>query len=113
MPGAFPHRGEVWLVEFPDDPKSRPALIVSPDARNQFANSVLAVPITTNLRPAPTHVHLPAGECALSFDSMARCENVSYIHKSRLRRGPFTGTIRATLMREVERCLLRALSISP
>ncbi|HEV2292375.1 MAG TPA: hypothetical protein VGR35_00880 [Tepidisphaeraceae bacterium] len=31
---------KVWLVEFPDDPKLRPALIVSPDVRNEFANSV-------------------------------------------------------------------------
>lgn len=87
MPPVFPRRGEVWLVAFPDDPKSRPALIVSPDSRNQYSNSVLAVPITTNLRPAPTHVLLPAGEGGLSFDSMARCENVSYLHKDRLGRG--------------------------
>lgn len=112
MPAAFPQRGEVWLVDFPDDPKTRPALIVSPDARNQFANSVLAVPITTNLRPAPTHLLLPAGQGGLSFDSMARCENVSYIHKSRLRRGPFVGDISTGLMREIERCLLRALGIA-
>jgi mRNA-degrading endonuclease toxin of MazEF toxin-antitoxin module len=87
MASAFPRRGEVWLVEFPDDPKSRPALIVSSDVRNELANSVLAVSLTTNLRPAPTHVLLPAGEGGLSFDSMARCENVSYLHKSRLSRG--------------------------
>ena len=84
---SFPRRGEVWLVEFPDDPKSRPALIISLDARNELANSVLAVPVTTNLRPAPTHVLLPAGQGGLSHDSMARCENVSYLHKSRLTRG--------------------------
>lgn len=111
MAGAFPQRGEVWLVAFPDDPKSRPAVIVSPDARNQFANSVLAVPVTTNLRPAPTHVALPAGQGGLSYDSMARCENVSYVHKSRLRRGAFAGTVSIPLMREIERCLLRSLGI--
>ncbi len=83
----FPRRGEVWLVEFPDDPKPRPALIVSPDVRNELANSVLAVPITTNLRPAPTHVLLPASQSGLSHDSMARGENVSYLHKSRLSLG--------------------------
>jgi mRNA-degrading endonuclease toxin of MazEF toxin-antitoxin module len=58
-------------------------LIVSTDARNEFANSVLAFPVTTNLRPAPTHVLLAAGQDGLSHDSMARCENVSYLHKSR------------------------------
>jgi mRNA-degrading endonuclease toxin of MazEF toxin-antitoxin module len=109
---TFPRRGEIWLVEFPDDPKSRPALIVSLDARNELANSVLAVPITTNLRPSPTHVPLPAKQGGLLQDSMARCENVSYLHKSRLSRGPLAGTISPALMREVERCLLRSLGIT-
>lgn len=110
--GTFPRRGEIWLVEFPDDPKLRPALIVSPDLRNELANSVLAVPITTNLRPAPTHVPLPAGQGGLSHDSMARCENVSYLHKSRLSRGPLAGAISSELMRDVERCLLRSLGVT-
>jgi len=112
MPATFPQRGEVWLVDFPDDPKSRPALIVSPDVRNELANSVLAVPITTNLRPSPTHLLLPAGQAGLSHNSMARCENVSYIHKSRIRRGNFAGNLSAALMREIDRCLLRALGIA-
>src|SRR6188508_2578129 len=109
---SFPRRGEVWLVELPDDPKRRPALIVSPDVRNELANSVLAVPITTNLRPAPTHVPLPSGQGGLSHDSMARCENMSYVHKSRLAGGPLAGAISGALMREVERCLLRSLGIT-
>src|SRR4051795_3623583 len=96
---VFPRRGEIWLVDFPDDPKTRPALIVSLDARNELANSVLAVPITTNLRPAPTHVLLAAGQGGLERDSMARCENVSYLHKSRLSRGPLAGSISPALMR--------------
>ena len=109
--GPFPRRGEMWLVEFPDDPKLRPALIVSPDVRNELANSVLAVPVTTNLRPAPTHVLLPVGQGGLAHDSVARCENVSYLHKSRLARGPLAGAISAALMSEVERCLLRSVGI--
>jgi mRNA-degrading endonuclease toxin of MazEF toxin-antitoxin module len=109
---SFPRRGEVWLVEFPDDPKSRPALIVSLDARNELANSVLAVPVTTNLRPSPTHVLLPTGQGGLAHDSMARCENVSYLHKSRLSRGPLAGAISLALMRDVERGLLRSLGIT-
>lgn len=72
----FPQRGEVWLVDFPDDPKSRPALIVSLDARNQFSNSVLAVPLTTNLRPALTHVLLnkEQGGIAAAYGPMRECE---------------------------------------
>lgn len=109
---TFPRRGEIWLVEFADDPKHRPALIISIDARNELANSVLAIPITTNARPSPTHVSLPAGEGGLSYDSVARCENVSYLHKSRLVRGPLGESIDAALLLDVERCLLRALGIA-
>ena len=109
---SFRRRGEVWLVAFPDEPKTRPALIVSLDVRNELANSVLAVPVTTNLRPSPTHVALPAGEGGLAHDSMARCENVSYLHKSRLARGPLAGPITPAMMRDVERALLRSLGIT-
>lgn len=109
---TFPRRGEVWLVEFPDDPKTRPALIVSTDVRNELANSVLVVPITTNLRPGPTHVALPAGQGGLTHDSMARCENVSYLHKSRLSRGPLAGTVSPALLRDIERGLLRSLGVT-
>ena len=99
------------MVDFPDDPKSRPALIISPNVRNEYANSVLAIPVTTNLRPAPTHVLLPARQGGLAHDSMARCENVSFLHKSRLTRGPLAGLISDSLMREVEQGLLRSLGL--
>ena len=45
--------------------------------------------------------------------SMARCENVSYLHKSRLARGPLAGTISPALMRDVERGLLRCWALQP
>lgn len=108
----FPQRGEVWLVDFPDDPKSRPALIASLDARNQFSNSVLAVPLTTNLRPAPTHVLLPKGQGGIPQPSMARCENVSYVLRSRLRRGGFDGKISPAMLHEIEKALMRAFGIA-
>lgn len=112
MAEDFPRRGEVWLVQLPDDPKMRPALIVSTDSRNEFGNSVLAVPITTNLRPAPTHVPLAAGQGGLHETSMARCENVSFVLKARLRRGNLVGTISPALLRQVERALMRAFGIA-
>lgn len=109
---TFPRRGEIWLVTFPDDPKSRPTLVVSTNVRNELATSVLAVPVTSNPRPAPTHVPLPAGQGGLDIDSMARCENVSYLHKSRLAHGPLGAPISAGLLREVERGLMRAFGIA-
>lgn len=111
MTPDFPRRGEIWEAHFPDDPKRRPALIISVDARNEFAHSVLAVPITTSLRPSPTHVLLHLGEGGLVQDSVARCENVTLIHKPRLFRGGYSDKIGIAALREVETCLLRAMGI--
>ncbi len=108
---SFPRRGEIWFAGFPGDPKHRPAVIVSSNARNELSNSVLAVPLTTNLRPSATHTLIPMGEGGISEDSMARCENVSQFLKSWLDAKPIGGSINTNLMNEIERCLMRALGI--
>ncbi len=93
------------------DVKDRPALVVSLDVRNRLANDVIVVPLTTTLRPAPTHVELRAGEGGLKKISMAKCEQVTTLHKSFLVRGPFAGTISPHLMMEIERAIQRAIGI--
>ncbi|MBI4063094.1 MAG: type II toxin-antitoxin system PemK/MazF family toxin [Elusimicrobia bacterium] len=110
----FPHRGEIYLVRFanqPSDDKNRPALIVSMDVRNQFANDVLVVPITTANRPAPTHVRLSRGEGGLKEDSTAKCEQVTTLPKSFLIRGPFAGLISQSKMLEIEKAIQRSIGI--
>src|SRR4030066_294011 len=92
----YPKRGEVYLVTLPSKPKdmkNRPALVVSLDIRNKLANDIIVVPLSTTLRPAPTHVLLPEGEGGLSKASMAKCEQVTTIDKSLLIRGHFAGKI--------------------
>lgn len=81
------------------------------DVRNRLANDVMVVPLSTTLRPAPTHVKLPAGEGGLRETSMAKCEQVTTLDKSFLVRGPFAGTISAGLMEEVEKAIQRAIGI--
>src|SRR3990170_4090413 len=103
---SYPRRGEIYLVRLPGHPsdhKNRPALVVSLDVRNRLANDVIVVPLSTTLRPAPTHVELPAVEGGLKETSMAKCEHVTPLDKSFLLRGPFAGTISASLMHEVEK----------
>ena len=111
---SFPRRGEIYLVRLPGHPsdtKDRPALVVSLDVRNRLANDVMVVPLSTTLRLAPTHVELSAGEGGLKETSMAKCEQVTTLDKSFLIRGPFAGTISASLMREVEKAIQRAIGI--
>lgn len=56
-----PRRGEIWLTRF--DPsegheirKTRPALVVSPDAINARLGTVTVIPMTSGSRPAPFRV---------------------------------------------------------
>jgi mRNA interferase MazF len=113
---AFPRRGEIYLVRIPGHPsdtKARPALVVSMDVRNRLANDVIVVPLSTTLRPAPTHVELPAGEGGLQETSMAKCEQVTTLDKAFLLRGPFAGTISPSLMQDIEKAIQFAIGILP
>jgi len=111
---SYPFRGEIYWVKLPGHPsdtKRRPALIVSMNVRNRLANDVIVVPLSTNLRPAPTHVELPDGEGGLKETSMAKCEQVTTLDKSFLLRGPFAGTINPSFMRKIETAIQCAVGI--
>ncbi len=110
----YPRRGEIYFVKLrghPADAKDHPALVVSLDVRNRLANDVIVVPLSTTLRPAPTHVELPAGEGGLKQTSMAKCEQITTLDKSFLIRGPFAGTISLFLMQEIEKAIQRSIGI--
>ncbi len=109
-----PRRGEVYVVGLPGHPhdsKRRPAIVVSLDARNRWANDVIVVPVSTTQRPAPTHVSLPAGAGGLRKPSTAKCEQVTTLDKSFLSSLPLGGTLHSELMREIERAILRAIGV--
>jgi mRNA interferase MazF len=111
---SYPRRGEIYLVKLPGHPsdtKDRPALVVSLDIRNRLANDVIVVPLSTTLRPAPTHVELVAGEGGLKETSMAKCEQITTLDKSFLIRGPFAGAIDPSCMQEIEKAIQRAIGI--
>ena len=109
----FPRRGEIWSVELPNQPADphtpRPALVLSIDVRNRLANDVIVVPLSTNLRPLPTHVLIPAGAGGQRQDSMAKCEHVTTLDKQFLVRGPFAGRLPEPLLNEVTRAVRRAI----
>jgi mRNA interferase MazF len=110
----YPRRGEIHLVRLPGHPqdqKSRPALIVSMDARNRLADDVIVVPLSTTLRESPTHVALAKGEAGLDHPSMAKCEQITTLDKSFLVRGPFAGALSAGRMAEIEKAVMRAIGM--
>ncbi len=110
----YPKRGEIYLVNLPSKPKdvkNRPALVVSLDIRNKLANDIIVVPLSTNLRPSPTHVLLQEGEGGLLKASMAKCEQVTTIDKFLLIRGPFAGRVSNEKMEEIEKSIMIAIGV--
>lgn len=114
MNGSFPHRGEIYLASLRTRPtrrKVRPVLVVSPDVRNRWAGDILAAPISTHIRPAPTHVLLDRGEGGLPQASVVKCEQITCLDKTLLDPRPLGRPLSSDRMHEVERALLISLGV--
>ena len=101
-----PGRGEVWLADL--DPTrgheqagKRPVLIVSDDGFNAGpATLVIVVPITSTIRPIPSHVRLDPPEGGLKNPSAVLCEAIRSISKQRLVRR--WGAVSSAKLAEIE-----------
>jgi len=110
-------RGDVYdarldPVEGSEQAGTRPAIIVSRDAININLGIVVIVPCTT-YRPTtqlhPGRVLVSAPDGGLSVDSVALCEQVRTIAKSRLLRQ--RGTLSSRSLVAVDRALRIALDL--
>lgn len=77
-----PRRGEIWLAE--TGGKRHALVIFSLDSRNQYANSVLAVPFGSSGAEGPTSVQMQPGETSLPQPSFLKAHFISVVEKSRL-----------------------------
>jgi len=114
MPPLHPRRGEIYMASMRaavTARKMRPALIISPDVRNRWASDVLAIPLSTKLRPMRTHIVIDRGEGGLPHTSVVLCEQVMCLHKLLLEGRPLGGLLSEDRMRQVESALLIALGI--
>ena len=111
-----PKRGELWWANL--DPTrgseqagSRPILVFQNNLINKFTTTVLAIPLTTNLRRAalPSCVKIVQGEGGLPNDSVAICHQLRVLDTSRLRKK--IGTIPQSTLEVVEACVQFTLGI--
>ncbi|MEA4882689.1 MAG: type II toxin-antitoxin system PemK/MazF family toxin [Clostridia bacterium] len=65
----------------------RPVLILQNDIGNYYSPTTIVAAVTSRIKRAklPTHVELPAGEGALTVDSVILMEQLRTIDKARLR----------------------------
>ncbi|MEG4233837.1 type II toxin-antitoxin system PemK/MazF family toxin [Microcoleus sp. Pol11C3] len=112
---TYPHQGEIYLsraLRQLGDTKKRPVVVVSPDIRNEWTDSVIVVPFTSNRQGVenPTRVLIPAGEGGLQADSLAVCENVSALRHTFLEQGPY-GQISAVSLARIQRAIQVSIGI--
>jgi mRNA interferase MazF len=87
---SAPIRGEVWLAHLDpvrghEQAGTRPILVISDDLFNRGpAGLVIALPITSRLRPIPSHVRIIPPQGGLAVESAALCEAVRSLSKERL-----------------------------
>jgi mRNA-degrading endonuclease toxin of MazEF toxin-antitoxin module len=105
---SVPRRGSLYwaLVE-----KRRPVLVLSVDARNERANDFLAVPCSTTLREAPTHVRLLRGEGGVPQTCMLKCEQITTVGKHDIDSVPLGPPLSPARLREIERAVARAIGV--
>src|SRR5215213_9827471 len=104
------NRGEIWLADLnptrgSEQAGTRPVLIFQNDVINKYTTTILAIPLTTNLRRAalPSCVQISKGEGGLASDSVALCHQLRVLDKTRLMRR--LGTVSAQTISAIEGCV--------
>jgi mRNA interferase MazF len=104
-------RGEIWLADLNPTRGSeqagiRPVLIIQNDVLRKFTTTVLAIPLTTNLRRAsqPSCMLISKGEGGLSSDSVGLCHQLRVLDKTRLQRK--LGTVTQERLLAIENSVL-------
>ena len=111
-----PRRGEIWWADLNPTRGSeqaglRPVLVFQSNSINKFTRTVLAIPLTTNLRreELPSCVRISKGEGGLRSDSVAICHQLRVLDVSRLDRRE--GEVSDQVLKAVERCMLLTMGI--
>jgi mRNA-degrading endonuclease toxin of MazEF toxin-antitoxin module len=70
----------------------------------------IAVPCSTHVREAPTHVVLERGEGGIAESAVLKCEQIATLPKENILQ-PLGNPLSPVRMRAVERAVLRAIGI--
>jgi mRNA-degrading endonuclease toxin of MazEF toxin-antitoxin module len=105
-----PLRGHLYWACLAGD-KRRPVLVLSPNVRNERAHDVIVAPLTTTLRPSPTHVRLRRREAGAKAGSVVACERITTLERDVLDERALGGPLSDERMHEVAKAILRAIGV--
>ncbi len=91
--------------------KRRPALVISPDYRNQWASDLIVLPCSSRMRVGPTLVALKKGEAGLLSPSVIHCEQPITLRKAEVEERALGESLSPRRLAEAERALLRAVGV--
>lgn len=112
----FPKREEIWLVSLEpivghEIGKTRPALVISNDRNNQFAETITVLPITSKTEKIyPFETFISKEDTKLPKDSKVKSNQIRTIDKKRLVK--FISRISEEKLKEVEHAILIHLGIA-
>lgn len=113
----FPLRGEIWLVSLEpvvghEIGKTKPALVISNDRNNQFAETITVLPISSNVEKIyPFDTFIPKSETNLPVDSKIKTHQIRTVDKKRLIKR--TGNVSEEKLKEVRQALSIHLNFTP
>jgi len=103
-------RGDIYLVSLnpaigAEIGKTRPAVVISNDINNTYADTITVIPITSNIdKVYPFEVFLEKGESGLDKDSKAKCNQIRTIDKKRLHK--CIGALKEGKIKKIEDAIL-------
>ena len=110
-------RGEIWLADLnptrgSEQAGTRPVLIFQNNIISKYTTTILAIPLTTNLRRAslPSCLQISKGEGGLAGDSVALCHQLRVLDKTRLLKK--RGAVREQTVSAIEGCVMFTMGLS-
>ena len=84
-------RLELWLVDLPKPDNDthvqygvRPAIVISNDAANENSPAITVIPLTSNRKKGQLPTHVFVSNPGLTCSSIALCEQIHTLDKSRM-----------------------------
>jgi mRNA interferase MazF len=109
-------RGEIWLASLDPTKGSeqagiRPIIVFQNEAISKYTVTIMAIPLTTNLKRAslPTCVLIPQSGSSVKNDSVALCHQMRVLDKSRLIHK--IGEITPEILENIDKCVMFTLGI--
>ncbi len=110
-------RGEIWIADLnpirgSEQAGIRPVMIFQNDVISKFTTTVLAIPLSTNIRRAflPSCVQISKGDGGLTNDSVALCHQLRVLDKTRLQRR--LGAVAQNTLTSIENCIFFTMGIA-